>query len=351
MSYGLRLTNFGLLLVFVLFLKLNVLGDTLNITKPYTNKIIDSGIIIPELVTYFWDSVGKFPASEWRQNVIIPHTTGTSVNNSQLMVTHAWETAVEYTNKINSVSPEYERYTGHPSLHLICNPYFPAVPGTEGPCNFRSEIFLTPFHYLIPVPSEQWISWSYYFPQTSSFFDASADGEGAIHQLHASNNSPVVELWHHGSWGNNLIITIRYGDGIKQKEIAYNTHYSIGAGHWVDFIEHVQWATDSAGLYELWITENGLTTKVRTYNGPNTFSNPEDGNNAYGGTPKLGFYHYAWHGYGDIKTGNAAIANVNAFMASGGKQLETYLGPVRIYNCSKGHYDTNGYNIVNPGAY
>jgi hypothetical protein len=301
-------------------------------------------------VTYTWDGA-TFPHTAWKDNQTLPNTTGTPANNGQPAGSSGWETAVEYTNSLNDVSTAQERSPGHPSVHLICNPYSPTVPGTEGPANFRAEIFLTPFHYAIPVPSEQWISWSYYFPTLNNFFDSSPNGEGAIHQLHASNNSPVVELWTHGGWGNSLIVTNRFGDGTNQSEVAYNTHYAIGAGHWVDFIEHVQWATDSSGLYELWIVENGVTTKVRTYNGPNTFSNPEDGNPPYGGTPKLGFYHYGWHGYGDATSNAAATASVTAYQATGGVQLEVYLGPVRIYGRPAGQYDPNGLGLVDPNAY
>ncbi|MEI8254669.1 MAG: heparin lyase I family protein [Deltaproteobacteria bacterium] len=302
------------------------------------------------LVTYDWDTA-SFPRTAWRDNATIPNTLGTPPNNGQPLGSAGWETAVEYTNSLNSISTAQERSPGRASVHLILNPYNPTVPGTEGPSNFRAEVFLTPFHYLIPVPSEQWISWSFYFPAQSSFFDASTNGEGAIHQLHASNHSPVVELWHHGGWGNYLIVTNRFGDGNNQMEVAFNTHYSIGAGHWVDFIEHVQWATDSTGLYELWIAENGVTTLVRTYSGPNTFSPAGDGNPPYGGTPKLGFYHYGWHGYGDATTNAAATANVNAYQATGGTQLEAYLGPVRIYNLPAGHFDRRGFDLVNPGSY
>lgn len=304
-------------------------------------------VTIPGMVTYNWDNA-TFPQSAWQDNANIPNTGGFPSGTG-----HIWRTAVEYTNKINTVSTAIQRQPGHPSIHMICNPNTPAIPtaANPSPSNFRSEIFLSPFHELIPVPSEQWISWSYYFPTDNSFFDASSNGEGAIHQLHASNNSPVCELWHHGGWGNNLIVTNRFGDGKNQSEVAFNTHYRIGSGHWVDFIEHVQWSTTSTGLYELWIIENGATTKVRTYNGPNTFSNPEDGNAPYGGTPKLGFYHFAWHGYGDTSSDNNAIANVKAYQATGGAQLESYIGPVRIYNRPAGQYDANGYKYVNPGSY
>jgi len=335
-----------------------------TISKDTTTNTNGTTGNIPGLVTYYWDNVGTFPAVVWTTQggtsyttPTLPNTLGTPLNNGQPSSTSGWNANCGYSNDLNTISTTIERYTGHPSLHLILNPFSPAIPqgmddtqvtGGQGYANSRSEVYLTPFHYQYPVPSEMWLSWSYYFPTLSSVFDPYVDpnypasdnsAEGLIHQLHAGMGSPVISLWMHASWGNEIVLTILWGDANNPSEFATGAtggKYPLVAGQWMDFVEHVQWATDGTGLYELWCTVGGVTTKLFSHNGPNTFSNPEDGNSPYGGTPKLGIYHWFWH------TGSPDQANES--ISAGCSQLEEYLGPVRMITRNAGNYDTNGYN-------
>jgi len=336
-----------------------------TITKDTTTNHNGSTGTIPGLVTYYWDNVGSFPAVVWTttggtsyNTPTLPNTMGTPLNNGQPSGSSGWQACCCYSNNLNSLSTSIERYAGHTSLHLIIDPFSPAIPqgmddigvdGGQGATNYRSEVALQPFHYQYPVPSEFWLSWSYYFPTLSSGFDPFIDpnypntdnsGEGLIHQLHVGDGSPVIQLWMHASWGNEIVLDILYGDANNPNEYAIGSKYPVVAGQWMDFVEHVQWATDGTGLYELWCTVGGVTTKLFSHTGPNTYSNPEDGNSPYGGTPKLGLYHWFWH--------SSSTTPANESASVGCTRMETYLGPVRMITRNQGNYDANGYNDVYP---
>ncbi len=338
----------------------------IDTTKPATITPA-SGSNIPGLVTYFWDNVGTYPAVVWTTSggtsyntPTLPNTLGTPLNNGQPSGSGGWEANCCYNNNINTISTAVERYAGHPSLHFILNPFSPAIPqgmddsgiGGQGAANYRTEILLQPFHYAYPVPSEIWLSWSYYFPTLNSVFDPYVDpnypssdnsAEGLIHQLHVGDGSPVVQLWMHASWGNEIVLTILSGDANNPAEFstgAIGGKYPLVAGQWMDFVEHVVWGTDGNGVYQLWCTVGGVTTQLFNHTGPNTFSNPEDGSSPYGGTPKFGIYHWFWH--------STSPANAQASVNAGCNQLEEYLGPVTMICRNPGNYDANGYNDVYP---
>jgi hypothetical protein len=321
---------------------------------------------VKNLITFYWDNVGTYPAVIWTVNPtdyntpVLSNTLGTPNISTIVNGSDGWHANCGYSNNLNTISTSIERYAGHPSLHIILNPFSPTIPqgmddtqviGGQGAANCRSEIALYPWHYLYKVPSEIWLSWSYYFPTLNSVFDPYIDpnypttdnsAEGLIHQLQAGDGSPVVQIWYHASWGNEMVISGLYGDANNPQEWYLGTKYPFVVGKWMDFIEHVQWSTESDGLYELWCIVNGDSTKLCTHNGANTFSNPEDGNPPYGGTPKLGIYHWFWH------SDTAMQANESLKAMYPQTQLEEYLGEVRfMYNLS-GKYNNNGYKLVKP---
>lgn len=322
---------------------------------------------INNLVTFYWDNVNVYPAVVWTVNPtdyntpVLPNTLGTPSISTIVSGSDGWHANCGYSNNLNTISTTIERYAGHYSLHIILNPFSPAIPqgmddtqaggNGQGAANCRSEIALYPWHYQYQVPSEIWLSWSYYFPTLNSVFDPYVDpnypttdnsAEGLIHQLQAGNGSPVIEIWYHASWGNKIIISSLYGDANNPTEWYFDTKYPFVAGKWMDFIEHVQWSTGNDGLYELWCVVNGDSTKLCTHNGANTFSNPEDGNSPYGGTPKLGIYHWFWHSDTTLQANESLKAMYPQ------TQLEEYLGEVKfIYNLS-GKYNNNGYKLVKP---
>lgn len=356
----------------------NINKDTINIVKSKKHKRPIISIIphdtIKNLIIFYWDNVENFPIVTWTTNPtqyntpVLPNTLGIGYNTSTNISTivsgsDGWHANCGYSNNLNTVSTSIERYAGHPSLHIILNPFSPAIPqgmddtqvsGGQGAANCRSEIALYPWHYQYQVPSEIWLGWSYYFPTLNSVFDPYVDinyptsdnsAEGLIHQLQAGAGSPVISLWMHASWGNEIVLTILYGDANNPNEYATGAiggKYLLVAGKWMDFVEHVQWAIDGTGVYELWCTVDGVTTKLFSYNGPTTFSNPEDGNSPYGGTPKLGIYHWFWH------SNTMMQANESLKAMSPQIQLEEYLGVVKFEYNLIGKYNSNGYNDVKP---
>lgn len=333
------------------FSQINVIGNKMMIPSA-------KAATIPGLAIYYWDSVGTYPHDSTNVHVapLLPHTRG--IGSGQPPGCDGWCANDAYNAVLNTISDSIERYPGHMSLHLILNPFFPAPVydaqlGGMGASNFRSEVSLNPWHYQYEVPSEFWLAWSYYFPTLYSGYDPwmspthpnDTSGEGLIHQLHASQGHPQIEIWQYASpnptfFSNRLLLRVYYGDENSPTEYYYTSgQYPIVAGQWMDFIEHVEWATDTTGLYELWCITGGDTTKVFTYKGPNAYSNPRDGNPSYGGTPKLGIYHYCWH------TKNPVYAE-GFEAATGLTKMELYLGPVSMIYNTPGNYDTNGFNDV-----
>ncbi len=359
---------------FIFFIVVMVICNSIQIfpqgyTNPsthYKTKTTQSGIEmsldvkkdVPGLAVYYWDSVGSYPKDSTTVHVapLLPNTKG--IGTGQPPGCDGWCANDAYNAVLNTLSDSIERYPGHTSLHLILNPFYPApVYDSQleglGASNYRSEVSLNPWHYLYAVPSELWLSWSYYFPTVYAGYDswmsptdpADTSGEGLIHQLHASQGHPQIEIWQYASpnptyFSNRLLLRVYYGDANSPTEYYYTSgQYPIAGGQWMDFIEHVEWATDTTGLYELWCITGGDTTKVFTYKGPNAYSDPEDGNPPYGGTPKLGIYHYCWH------TKNPVYAK--GFEAvTGLSQMELYLGPVSMIYNLPGQYDSNGFNDV-----
>lgn len=329
-------------------------------------------IPILNMTTFYWDSVGTYPSNtSWTSgtsslpstynNPELPNSLGYPLVTNFVTGSAGWEVDTGYNNTLNTVNTSIVRYPGRASLHFVVNPFTPVMPtglwdsgvSGAGTTNYRSEIALDPWHYLYSVPSEFWLSWSYYFPTLNSVFDAYVDpnypttdnsAEGLIHQLHCGNGGPVVQLWVHASWGNKLLLTILSGDEASPTEYAYNTQYPLVAGQWMDFVEHVQWSTTSSGLYELWCTTGGTTTQLVSHTGANTYSNPEDGNGPYGGTPKFGIYHHVWHSLTNT------FANSSLTAMSPQTQLEQYMGPVKfLYRSSPSTYvGEAGYTMVKP---
>jgi hypothetical protein len=318
-------------------------------------------------ITFFWDNVGTFPAVTWTTGTsgspstyntpVLPNSLGTypylnSVNSSLV----GWEAACGYANNLNTISTSIERYTGKASLHLILSPFSPTpISGMydsgisgQGAANYRSEICTSPFSTDLPSPSELWMSWSYYFPTLNAVFDPYADpnypttdssAEGEIHQIFPTGAvHPSVMIWMHASWGNNLIITLMSGLSTSGTEYAYNTHYPLVAGQWMDFVEHIQWSSTSTGLYELWCTTGGVTTQLISHTGANAYSDL-----SFSGTPKLGIYHWWWHSL------KARYANESLTAMSPQTQLEEYLGPVKmIYRLPGNYLNASGFNLVKP---
>jgi hypothetical protein len=312
---------------------------------------------------------------------IIPGTLGTPSIASRIG-SNGFEINGGY-NTEDSVSTKYERYTSTPSLHMILDPFTPAIPtgmydsgiGGQGASNARSEVTLNPFHYLYAVPSEIWVGWSYYFPTVSAGYDPwvsvnySTNGlcaEGNIHQEHASNVSPQVLWWYHAGWGNKLVISVFTGNASSPTEnlpCTGMTPQPIVGGVWMDFVEHIIWdlPTGGTGKYEAWCTVNGVTTKfanmdathnniaddaVTNTNGATVYTYPNDGNPPYGGTPKFGIYHAFWHSLSPANADSSLVAMGKA--SPGCTKLETYISPIKFEYNLPGNYDSNGYSHVHP---
>jgi hypothetical protein len=298
---------------------------------------------IAGLVTYDWTGLTIPTASyAWPSySVDIVGSTGSPANNGQPTGSDGWHTNFEYNGSLatHGISDTQQRHTGKSSIHLDLYPYTPTLPsGADGVSNFRAEVALYPFHYLYPLKSELWLGWSYYSP--TGMVDPV--NEGAIHQLHASNSSPVIELWNYYPWwGNNLTVSIRTGAVSSPTTNYVFTTFALVANKWMDFVEHVIWDTDTTGRYELWATVDGVTSKIADYTGANTYSDPGDGNSPYGGTPKLGFYHYGWHSSSNTPADNS--------IAAGCTHLETYIGSVKMIYRPVGNYiGSAGYDLVKP---
>ena len=277
---------------------------------------------------------------------------------------------IAYSNNQNSIDSTTSVYPGHKSLHLVLKPFLPtplydSQLGSTGASNFRSEVYIEPWHYPYAVPSEIWLAWTVRFSTMARAIDLAIPGDGGIHQNQASQGHPNTEIWMYSStnssfFNDRILIRGYIGDANSPTEWYYTAgQVKIQAGKRIDFIEHVIWdatgtpgtpSTDygvfpyvagtGTGLYELWVIIDGVTSKVCTYTGPTAYSNTHETVAQYGGTPKFGIYHYAWH------TADPTAANNS--VAAGTDYLESWLGVIKfMYNLS-GHYNSNGFNLVKP---
>lgn len=255
-----------------------------------------------------------------------------------------WVADVMYAAGGVSISDAYVREPGSKSVRFYVDATAPVPPDVEFKGQHRSEIRRYKWHEVVPVGTEEWHGFSYYFPPNYVHDPAN---RGVFMQLHAGRKGPPISLDqyavkdHGGKHGAQVYINRRWGvyaDHKAQHRKALGFEFE--PGKWYDFVVHVVWDTEAGGrgLTELWV--NG--EKLYSERGGNTYdagSDPGDPNLPYGGTLKLGFYKWPWREPEAIK----------ASAEAGVKELEMYLGPVRTVRLAPGeHIGDAGYELVAP---
>lgn len=254
-----------------------------------------------------------------------------------------WVADVMYSPGGVSISDAYIREPGSQSVRCYLDPSAPPPDGAPFPGEHRAEIRRYKWHEPIPLGTEEWHGWSYYFPET---YVHDRTSRGVIMQLHAGRKGPPVSLDHYaetdhdGKYGAQLFINRRWGryaDGTQHRQ---PIPIEFEPGKWYDFVVHVIWDTEAGGrgLTELWV--NGR--KYYSERGGNTYdagSDPGDPNLPYGGTLKLGFYKWPWR--------DPEVARRS--QEAGVKELEMFIGPVRTIRLAPGeHIGEAGYDLVAP---
>lgn len=272
---------------------------------------------------------------------------------------HHWGTNLEHDPESLSVvsSSEHLREPGTKSLRFYLDPRDPP-PGDSNPHagNMRAEIYESyEFHTGDtvswapdkPLKSEEWISWSYYYPPD---FVAGETASTKFMQAHVGHGAAPLDLrvWNPteypdypegrcaGGDCDEFVLHRLYPDDGMDSDVAI-TDVKPEAGQWYDFVLHTVWDTESGGegLTEFWI--NG--TKYYSSAGGNTFENPENKDHPYGAMLKLGMYHGTWRYEEDIQNS----------IDEGVDHLEVFMGPVRILSRLEGdHIGADGLECVSP---
>jgi hypothetical protein len=259
-----------------------------------------------------------------------------------------WIPDTAHAGGMISDSDAYSRQWGTRSIRAHVDADAPFAAGVTEPVagNYRAEIRTTPWHDPVPMGTEQWFGFSYYFP--SDYIHDTAS-RSTLMQLHAGTMGPPVELFHFvpadydGEYGAQLAIGRDWGtydggpnpDGLEEFAV---TPIEPQAGNWYDFVVHTVWDAGAGtnGLTELWVNGNQYYSAT----GANTFdSDPNDPALPYGGTLKLGWYKWPWR----------EQAAIDASSAVGAEEVELYIGPVRILtNPANAHVGQAGFDCVTP---
>ncbi|QDG49346.1 hypothetical protein FIV42_00920 [Persicimonas caeni] len=272
---------------------------------------------------------------------------------------HHWGTNIEHDpESISVVSAEDRlREPGTKSLRFYIDPRNPSPPdSTSHAGNLRAEIYESyEFHTGDtvswapdkPLKSEEWISWSYYYPPD---FVAGDTASTKFMQAHVGHGAAPLDLrvWNPreypdypqgrcaGGDCDEFVLHRLFPDDGMDGEVAI-TDVKPEAGQWYDFVLHTVWDTESGGegLTEFWI--NGQ--KYYSSAGGNTFENPENKDHPYGAMLKLGMYHGTWRYEDDIQRS----------LDEGVDHLEVFMGPVRILSRLEGdHIGADGLHCVTP---
>ncbi|MFW5966562.1 MAG: heparin lyase I family protein [Persicimonas sp.] len=243
------------------------------------------------------------------------------------------------------------------SLRFYVDPErnWPPSESTSDDGNLRAEIYEAyEFHTGDtvswapdkPLRSEEWMSWSYYYPPD---FVSGETSSTKFMQAHAGHGAAPLDLryWNPTEYPNTdgrcagetcdeFVLHRLYPDDGEESDVAI-TDVKPEAGQWFDVVLHVVWDTESGGdgLTELWI--NG--EKHYSSAGGNTFENPENKDHPYGAMLKLGIYHGSWR----------EQEAIDASLDEGVDNVEVFLGPVRILSRPEGeHIGADGYDCVTP---
>lgn len=257
-----------------------------------------------------------------------------------------WVADTHFAAGAVSTSTAYIREPNSKSIRCFIDPKVPAVPaGRTEAGNFRAEIRKYQWHEPIPVNTEEWYGWSYFFPPT---YVHDTKMRGVFFQSHAGRSSPPVALDHFvptdysGRYGSQIHVARNWGvydDGHEKGIIPIE----FKPGRWYDFVVRIVWDTEAGGRgeTEMWI--NG--EKVYSKKGGNTYdagTDPLDTALPYGGTLKLGLYKWPW---------KQSLNNINASASVGVTKLEVYIGPVRTLRMPTGQRrGYQGYHDVMPAA-
>jgi hypothetical protein len=348
--------NTGLTSSTLYYYKVLALGDGStysNSNYSTTQSAVTSSSSVSGLYTFDWSTIGTFPTNmslntdgntcDWGTPTV-PNTLGSPSISSIISGTDGWHLNTAYNNNQCSVNSTIVRHTNKSSVRLQLYPFSPSIPncydsgvsGGLGASNLRAEMYLSGsnYGYILPYPSELWMSWSYYFPAIENVFDSyynpstGDSAEGSIHQIYVGppGVSPPIEICTHAVSGNNILVYVG--------TTVHNTHYPLVAGVWLDFIEHIVWDNSGAGTYQLWIknVSTGVETLVLDLNGVTT-----TGGYAAAGTPKLGFYHYYWHSATTTPALHSTTASTyNNYTPT--DHLELYLGQTKLEINLPGNY-------------
>jgi hypothetical protein len=349
-----------------------------------------------QVYLFSWNGIGTYVQGNWNYHPDQPGTSGSPTFTYGGSGNRWGDNTNSFAN--NSMSTSVVRHAGQSSIHLIVDPLNPSIstnpPSNDTLTNYRSEIYLNPFDAWIPVGTEVWISWSYFYPYLSSILDPShnlADpfsecvlrqwspfmGDAGpqialvLNRGYATNLTDIIgnsvliqnQSWNNAYyWANNLSLS-----GNSTTAAGYNYGHIV-PGVWMDFVEHtiIDDTGSNGGCYQLWVTipptstsgyptnlVNPSTGHVYTdcqysnYSGTHLWYNFNDvptTRHSYGsGVFKIGIYNggQGWHntkasssnGTDAYSVAAASISAMQAQDPGNPGRMEVYIGPIRLeYN-------------------
>lgn len=253
---------------------------------------------------------------------------------------YSGKTGVVFNNDELAIDSEcYEKQVTKDGnrLKFRLNPTGPEV-GSWCPDDFnkRAEIRTAPWNVRNPIGTEEWFGWSYTF---GNDYEIDLSNQWKFFQVHPGpkglSQQISLEIIHDEQFKDHSageVYVVNAGHGTEGRSTDFSpTGFTPRAGQTLDIVVHAIWGDYSNGLLQVWIDGNKVYDKqVATI----LAGYP------WGGNAKWGIYKWPWRD----------AENVQASLAQGLTQMETFMGPLRMITRKPGDpdYGRDSYSMVAP---
>lgn len=198
-------------------------------------------------------------------------------------------------------------------------PVDPAISSAK--YHYRAEFTEWPWNINLPEGTEQWVGWSYYFPNDYVL----PVNPVSIFQNHAAGTYPYpifqLEIARPGQLSGALGGEIQVINNTLTPSFRKLTTVRPMPGDRLDVVIHVVYGLGNKGLLQIWL--NGQ--KVHDVVSSTVYPAPEN----WGGNNKWGIYHHAWRN----------PTSVEQSIAAGHTKFELFMGNLRQITRAPGDAD------------
>jgi hypothetical protein len=252
-------------------------------------------------------------------------------------------------------------YGGRTWLQIYVNPRLtPASTDPSYPYHFRSEFSEHPWELQLPLNTEEWLGWSYYFPadykrpifpmsvfQCYARNSAGADPGGPVLQFEFAGSGQTIAAQTGATYNcrGGEFQVIQQAHVNTTRRVVFNNSVPIRpqAGDRLDFVVQMIYgdATGSTATLRVWI--NGVKVWDVT-NWRTVWIDKNPAVNYKGPNFKIGLYCHSNRTLTDIQTSEAAGILYERILCSNVKRLRRFPGQV-------GYNTTNAFHAVSTASF